>query len=58
MIITTPAPESASDAVEQMYADDLADDGFVHSCAAAMAVNPEAHDAFVVLRDRAERRSA
>lgn len=49
MIITTPALESANDAVAQMYEDDLADDGFVHSYTAAMAVNPEAHDAFVAL---------
>ncbi|MGX1793875.1 carboxymuconolactone decarboxylase family protein [Microbacterium sp. NPDC055312] len=49
MIITTPAPEGASGAVAQMYGDDLADDGFVHSYTAAMAVNPEAHEAFVAL---------
>jgi uncharacterized peroxidase-related enzyme len=49
MIITTPAPEGASAAVAQMYGDDLADDGFVHSYTAAMAVNPEAHEAFVAL---------
>lgn len=49
MIITTPAPEGASGAVAQMYEDDLAADGYVHSYTAAMALNPEAHDAFVAL---------
>ncbi|QMU97642.1 carboxymuconolactone decarboxylase family protein [Microbacterium esteraromaticum] len=49
MIITTPAPEGASGAVAAMYREDLAADGFVHSYTAAMAVNPEAHEAFVAL---------
>ncbi|MFJ4044725.1 carboxymuconolactone decarboxylase family protein [Microbacterium sp. NPDC089987] len=49
MIITTPAPEGASGSVAAMYEGDLAADGFVHSYTAAMAVNPEAHDAFVAL---------
>lgn len=49
MIITTPAPDGASGAVAAMYEEDLAADGFVHSYTAAMAVNPEAHDAFIAL---------
>ncbi|PKI92126.1 carboxymuconolactone decarboxylase [Actinomycetales bacterium SN12] len=49
MIIATPAPEDATGPVAAMYEDDLVADGFVHSYTAAMAVNPEAHDAFVAL---------
>lgn len=49
MIISTPARDGASGTVAEMYQEDLAGDGFVHSYTAAMAVNPEAHDAFVAL---------
>lgn len=49
MIIRTPASDDASAAVAAMYEEDIAADGFVHSYTAAMAVNPEAHDAFVAL---------
>lgn len=49
MIISTPAPDGASGAAAEMYEEDLAADGFVHAYTAAMAVNPEAHDAFVAL---------
>ncbi|MEV7631394.1 carboxymuconolactone decarboxylase family protein [Microbacterium sp. NPDC089318] len=48
MIITTPALD-ADEGVAAMYEEDLAADGFVHSYTAAMAVNPEAHEAFVAL---------
>lgn len=49
MIIDTPEQDGAVGAVAAMYRDDLADDGFVHTYTAAMAVSPEAHDAFVAL---------
>ena len=49
MIIRTPASDDASAAVAAMYEEDLDADGFVHTYTAAMAVNPEAHDAFVAL---------
>ncbi|MEV7620218.1 carboxymuconolactone decarboxylase family protein [Microbacterium sp. NPDC089321] len=49
MIIRTPASDDASGAVAAMYEEDIAADGFVHSYTAAMAVNPEAHDAFIAL---------
>ena len=49
MIIRTPASVDASGAVAAMYEEDLAADGFVHTYTAAMAVNPEAHDAFIAL---------
>lgn len=49
MIIRTPASDDASGAVAAMYDEDIAADGFVHSYTVAMAVNPEAHDAFVAL---------
>ena len=49
MIIRTPAPDDASGAVAAMYEEDLTADGFVHTYTAAMAVNPEAHDAFIAL---------
>lgn len=49
MIITTPALEDATGHVADMYHEDIADGGFVHTYTAAMAVNPEAHQAFVAL---------
>lgn len=49
MIITPPTPESAAGAVAEMYQEDLDADGFVHRYTAAMALNPEAHAAFVAL---------
>ena len=48
MIITTPAAD-ADDGAAAMYEEDLDADGFVHSYTAALAVNPEAHDAFLAL---------
>lgn len=49
MIITPPALDDAAGLVAEMYREDLSDDGFVHAYTAAMAVNPEAHSAFVAL---------
>ena len=49
MIVETPAPETASGHVAEMYDGDLADDGFVYWHTRAMAVNPEAHAAFEAL---------
>ncbi|HEU5222214.1 MAG TPA: carboxymuconolactone decarboxylase family protein [Candidatus Lumbricidophila sp.] len=49
MIITTPAPEDASDDVADRYAGDLRDVGFLFAHTRAMAVNPEAHAAFETL---------
>lgn len=49
MIISTPPVETADGHVAEMYADDLSDDGFVFAYTRAMAVNPEAHAAFLAL---------
>jgi uncharacterized peroxidase-related enzyme len=49
MIITPPAQDDATGHAAEMYEDDLADDGFVHTYTAAMALNPEAHEAFMAL---------
>ncbi|MBS1907499.1 MAG: carboxymuconolactone decarboxylase family protein [Actinobacteria bacterium] len=49
MIISTPPVDTAEGHTAEMYADDLADDGFVFAYTRAMAVNPEAHAAFVTL---------
>lgn len=49
MIITTPAISDATGHVAQMYSDDLAADGLVFAHTRAMAVNPEAHEAFLAL---------
>lgn len=49
MIIIPPAQEGATGHVAQMYQEDIDADGFVHGYTAAMAVNPEAHQAFMAL---------
>lgn len=49
MIIETPDPATATGTVAEMYADDLDTDGLVYAHTRAMAVNPEAHDAFIAL---------
>ena len=49
MIISTPPAETAEGHVAEMYAEDLAADGFVFAYTRAMAVNPEAHAAFMAL---------
>lgn len=49
MIITPPAVASATGHVAEMYGEDLADDGFVHTYTATMALNPAAHEAFIAL---------
>jgi len=46
MIVTTPEPESATGHVADMYAGDLREDGIVYAHTRAMAINPEAHQAF------------
>lgn len=46
MIIETPDPELATGYVAEVYQKDLDDDGFVFSHTRAMAVNPEALEAF------------
>src|SRR5690606_1042029 len=49
MIITPPAQEDASGPVARMYQIDVGEDGFVHTYTAAMALNPEADEAFRAL---------
>lgn len=49
MIITPPAIDDAEGHVAEMYATDVDDDGFVFSHTQAMALNPEAHEAFLTL---------
>lgn len=49
MIVTTPAPGSATGHVADMYDADVRSDGFVFGHTQAMAVNPEAHEAFEAL---------
>ncbi|MGN8024781.1 carboxymuconolactone decarboxylase family protein [Microbacterium sp. 22242] len=49
MIIDTPPLEGAHGHVAEMYDDDLGSDGFVFAHTRAMAVNPEAHAAFMAL---------
>lgn len=46
MIISTPEPAQATGHAAEMYAEDVAEDGFVFTHTRAMAVNPEAHEAF------------
>lgn len=46
MIITTQSPETAEGLTAEIYAEDLAADGFVFAHTRAMAVNPEAYVAF------------
>jgi len=49
MIIVPPTREEATGHVAEMYEKDLASDGFVFSHTQAMALNPEAHEAFEAL---------
>lgn len=49
MIIETSDPASATGTAAEMYAEDLADFGVVFTHTRALAVNPEAHDAFAAL---------
>lgn len=49
MIISTPPAETAEGHAADMYAEDLADAGFVFAYTRAMAVNPAAHEAFMAL---------
>ena len=49
MIISTPEIETVEGHAAEMYAEDLSDDGFVFAHTRAMAVNPEAHAAFMAL---------
>ncbi|MBS1673291.1 MAG: carboxymuconolactone decarboxylase family protein [Actinobacteria bacterium] len=49
MIISTPPVEGADGHVAEMYAEDLDGDGFVFGYTRAMAVNPDAHAAFMAL---------
>jgi uncharacterized peroxidase-related enzyme len=49
MIIVPPTQEEATGHVAEMYEKDLASDGFVFSHTQAMALNPEAHEAFEAL---------
>lgn len=49
MIVDTPNPNSATGHVAKMYSDDLEADGLVYAHTRAMAVNPEAHQAFEAL---------
>jgi len=46
VIITPPPVETATGHVADMYAADVASDGFVFAYTQALAVNPEAHAAF------------
>ncbi|MFG6502195.1 carboxymuconolactone decarboxylase family protein [Microbacterium sp. P05] len=46
MIVITPVPGEVTGHAAQMYADDVAEDGFVFAHTAALAINPEAHAAF------------
>ena len=49
MIVDTPALEAATGHVADMYAGDMQTDGFVFAYTRAMAVNPDAHQAFEAL---------
>lgn len=49
MIVSTPDVEGATGHVADMYDGDLRGDGFVFAHTRAMAVNPEAHQAFEAL---------
>jgi len=46
MIVTPPTLDEAAGHVTKMYDTDLRSDGFVFSHTQAMAINPEAHEAF------------
>src|SRR5690242_4686722 len=49
MIVTTPELDAAAGHAADMYAGDLREDGIVYAHTRAMAVNPEAHQAFETL---------
>lgn len=49
MIVQTPDPPRATGHVAEMYRGDLEADGLVYAHTRAMAVNPEAHQAFEAL---------
>lgn len=49
MIVQTPAPDTATGHVADMYDGDVRTDGFVYAHTRAMAINPEAHEAFEAL---------
>jgi len=49
MIVSTPPLDEASGHVADMYEGDLRTDGFVFAHTRAMAINPEAHQAFETL---------
>ena len=49
MIVSTPDVEQATGHVADMYQADLREDGFVFAHTRAMAVNPDAHQAFEAL---------
>lgn len=49
MIVQTPDLDAATGHVAEMYDSDLRHDGFVFAYTRAMAVNPEAHQAFEAL---------
>lgn len=49
MIVSTPDIDGATGHVAEMYQEDLREDGFVYAHTRAMAVNPEAHQAFEAL---------
>ncbi len=49
MIITPPSPGDVTGHAAEMYQDDLDEDGFVFAHTQAMAMNPEAHQAFEAL---------
>lgn len=49
MIVIPPAPEEVEGHAADMYAKDLAADGFVFGYTRAMALNPDAHAAFEAL---------
>ncbi|WP_127475730.1 carboxymuconolactone decarboxylase family protein [Microbacterium sulfonylureivorans] len=49
MIVQTPALDAATGHVADMYDGDLRTDGFVYAHTRAMAVDPEAHQAFEAL---------
>jgi uncharacterized peroxidase-related enzyme len=49
MIVEPPVADAVEGHAADMYARDLADDGFVFGYTRAMAVNPDAHEAFEAL---------
>jgi uncharacterized peroxidase-related enzyme len=49
MIVSPPSIDEAVGYVAELYAEDIHDDGFVFSHTRMMAINPEAHEAFLAL---------